>query len=289
VPSEAFEFICSAMRERNNQVLTLEERRANAEGAIDLMPPPDDVTISDAHAGGVPAEWVEAPDASRERVILYLHGGAYTSCSPRTHRRLTAALSREAHARVLTIDYRLAPEHPFPAAVEDAVAAYRWLLERNASARIAVAGDSAGGGLALALLFRLREERIALPSCAVLLSPWTDLEATHDDVTDDPMLDAGRLKQSADMYLAGADARSPLASPVYGDLSGLPPMLVHVAADEMLVGDSERVVERARQRGVDVTFEAVPGMFHVWHIFAGYVPESDDAVAKVGAFLRERL
>jgi monoterpene epsilon-lactone hydrolase len=285
VPSKAFEFIANAMRERNNQVLTLDERRAASEGAIDLMPPPDDVIFTDAHAGGVPAEWVEAPDASRERAILYLHGGAYVICSPRTHRRLTAALSREARARVLAIDYRLAPEHPFPAAVDDAVAAYKWLLERTASEHIAVAGDSAGGGLTLALLLRLRDERIPMPACAVLLSPWADLDTAYA-AEGDIMLNAVRLKESADMYLAGADARSPLASPVFADLRGLPPMLIHAAAEEMLADDAVRVADRARHDGVQVTLDLVPEMFHVWHIFAGYVPESDEAVANVGQFLR---
>lgn len=288
MPSEAFESIAKAMRERNDQVLSLEERRAGSEAATDLMPPPSDVTFTDAHAGGVPAEWVEAPQASRDRVVLYLHGGAYVICSPRTHRRVTAAISQQAHARVLAIDYRLAPEHPFPAALDDAVAAYRWLLQRTPSEHIAVAGDSAGGGLALALLLRLRDERLPLPACAVLISPWTDLECVHD-VEGDVMLNAARLKESADMYLAGTDARSPFASPVYADLTGLPPMLIHVAGAEMLLDDATRLEVRAKQDGVDVTIEVTPDMFHVWHIFAGYVPEADVAVAKVGAFLREKI
>ncbi len=288
MPSDAFQFIAKAMRERNNQESTLEQRRANSEAASGLMPPPDDVTFTAAQAGGVPAEWVEAPNASRDRAVLYLHGGAYVHSSPRTHRRLTAAISREAHARVLAIEYRLAPEHPCPAAVDDAVAAYRWLLERNAAEHIAVAGDSAGGGLALALMLQLREERIPLPACAVLISPWTDLSTEHPP-TADAMLNAARLKESADWYLGGADPRSPLASPVYGDLSGFPPLLVHAASDEMLRDDAVHVAERAKDAGVDVTIEIVPDMFHVWHIFAGYMPESDEAVAKIGEFVRARI
>jgi acetyl esterase/lipase len=288
VPSKAFQFIADAMRDRNNQVLSLEERRAGSEGAIDLMPPPTDVIFTDAHAGGVRAEWVEAPDASRERAVLYLHGGAYVICSPRTHRRLTAAISREARARVLAIDYRLAPEHPFPAALDDSFDAYRWLIERNAPEHIAIAGDSAGGGLTLALMLRLREERVPLPSCAVLLSPWTDL-STPREPREDAMLNAARLQDSAVMYIGDADPRSPLISPVFGDLAGLPPLLIHVAANEMLCDDAIRVADSAKRAGVDVTIDVVDEMFHVWHIFAGYVPEADEAVAKIGEYLRARI
>ncbi len=293
MPSEQFAFVVDLLRQTRDAEATLEERRAGAEAAAEQFTPPPDVSFDSVNAGGVPSEWVEAAGASRDRAILYIHGGAYVSCSPRTHRRLTSALSKQTKARVLAIDYRLGPEHPFPAAVDDALDAYRWLLERVPSECIAVAGDSAGGGLCAALLVLARDKGVPLPSCAVLISPWADLEMTSEAIESkqdvDPMLNGPRLKASADMYLGGADARSPLASPVYADLHGLPPLLIHAGENEILVDDATWLADRAREAGVDVTIDVVPEMIHVWHIFTGVTPESDEAVAKVAAFVRQAL
>lgn len=294
MPSEALEAIVALLRERNSSTLPLAERRAAAEDTASLFPPPDDVRFTDADAGGVPAEWTVAPGASADRVVLYFHGGAYSTCSPRTHRRFTAALSRETGANVLVPDYRLAPEHAFPAAVDDAVCAYRWLLNRGlATGHLAVAGDSAGGGLTIAALVAARDAGLRLPAAAAVLSPWTDLELAGESIKTkvdvDPTIQVQSVKESADWYLAGADPRNPLASPIHADLTGLPPLLVHVGSREVLLDDATRLAERARDCGVDVTLEIWPEMIHVWHLFTGLVPEADEGMRRVAKFLREHL
>ncbi len=295
MPSEAFEAIVAMMRENDTLALpTIAERRAAIEEGFAFMPVAEDVVIEDVDAAGVGCEWVTAPGASSDRTLLYLHGGAYTICSPKTHRGLTSSLSRETGIRVLAADYRLAPENPFPAAVEDAVSVYRWLIEGGTPAdHIVVAGDSAGGGLTIATLVALRDRGIPLPAAAVTISPWADLEMTGESMTTkanvDPMLDRERLKDSADAYLNGVDARDPLASPIYADLSGLPPLFIHVGGRETLLDDSRRLEERARADGVDVTLEIEEEMIHVWHVFAGLAPESDEGVRRVAAFLKPFL
>jgi monoterpene epsilon-lactone hydrolase len=193
--------------------------------------------------------------------------------------------------RTLAIDYRLAPEHPYPAAVEDAVAAFRWLRGRGIDAsRLAIAGDSAGGGLTLAALVALRERGEALPACAVCLSPFTDLTGTGQErANGDPLLTPESIEMMASTYLQGADATQPTASPVFADFRGFPPLLLQVGTRERLLPDSLRVAERARSAGVDVTLERGEGLIHVWHLFGPDVPESRDAVARIGAFVRKHL
>ena len=271
---------------------TLEERRALMDSFESS--PPDGTTVTAVTAGGVPGEWVIAPEADADRVILYLHGGGYSMGSPRSHRNLVAKLSSEARARVLSLDYRLAPEHPFPAAVDDAVAAYRFLLgEGIAANRIAIAGDSAGGGLTLATLLALRDEGDPLPAAAAPISAWTDLEGTGESTTTraavDVMIDPENLKETADLYANGVDIREPRLSPLYGDYSGLPPLLLQVGDAEVLLDDSVRVAERAKAAGVDVTLEVWDEMPHVWHAFTGLLPEADQAIAVIGEFVRSRI
>lgn len=271
---------------------TLGERRAfmdSLEGGV-----PDGTTVTPAIAGGVPAEWVVAGDADADRVILYLHGGGYCMGSLNSHRTLVAALSAAAKARVLNLDYRLAPEHPFPAAVDDAVAGFRWLLaEGVAPGRIAIAGDSAGGGLTLATLLALRDEGEPVPAAAVGISPWADLEGTGDSVRTraavDIMIRPGALEEGADWYASGADLREPRLSPIYGEYSGLPPLLIHVGDAEVLLDDSVRVAERAKAAGVNVTLEVWDEMPHVFHAFTGLLPEADRAIAEIGEFLKSRI
>lgn len=271
------------------------ERRRGFEAlATALFPVAADIRVEPTSAGGVPAEWVEAPEIDRHRVLLYLHGGGYTSGSPATHRDLAGRLSRAAGVRVLNVDYRLAPEHPHPAAVEDATAAYRWLLDRGVDAAgAAVAGDSAGGGLTLATLVALRDEGAPLPAAAVGISPWVDLEgvgASMDTKADaDPMVQREGLLEMARAYLGPHPPRTPLAAPLHADLRGLPPLLLHVGTAETLLDDAVRFAERAREAGVDVTLEAWDDMIHVWHIFAPMLPEGQQAIERVGAFLRKRL
>lgn len=294
MPSEAFQNIVALMGQEDTLVLPIAERRATVEQGLGMMPVAPDVTVEEVDAGGVPCEWVSTPDAREDRTILYLHGGAYTICSPRTHRLLTSSLSRETGVRVLAADYRLAPENPFPAAVEDAVSVYRWLIEGGTSSdNIVIAGDSAGGGLTIATLVALRDEGVPLPAAAVTISPWADLEMTGESMSTkadvDPMINRERLKDSADAYLNGVDAREPLASPIYADLSGLPPLFIHVGGRETLLDDAMRLEEKARADGVDVTLEIEDEMIHVWHVFASLAPESDDGVRRVAAFVKPFL
>jgi monoterpene epsilon-lactone hydrolase len=232
--------------------------------------------------------------SSEGRALLYLHGGGYVICSPDTHREMVAHLAKASGCRVLLLDYRLAPEFPFPAAVEDAVAAYRWLLAQGYPARgLAVAGDSAAGGLTVAALVVLRYLGLPMPGAAVCFSPWTDLACTGETLaskaSEDPIVSLPLLEQLAQTYLAGADPRSPLASPLYADLWGLPPLLVQVGTAETLLDDSRRLADRCREAGVEVSLEEWEGMPHVWHFFVSFLPEAQQAIARAGEFLRQRL
>ncbi len=241
-------------------------------------------------AGGVPAEWVLPPAAGPQRVILYLHGGAYNSGSINSHRSLAANIAQVARARALLLDYRLAPEHRFPAPVEDAVQAYCWLLSTGVlPGQIVVAGDSSGGGLAVALLLRLRDLGQPLPLAAVCLSPWTDLvcqgESWTTNLRKDLLLYPGTIRESARLYLAGTDPRNPLASPIYADLTGLPPLLIQVGSDELILSDATGLAERARAAGVAVTLQVWDSMQHEWHFAARLIPESRQAIEAIGTFI----
>jgi acetyl esterase/lipase len=272
----------------------LAQMRANMERGSATTPLPPDVKFEAVRAGGVPAEWAIAPGARADRVLVYLHGGGYTMGSLATHRALCARLSKLAGLRVLNVAYRLAPEHPHPAAVEDAVTAMRWVYARGfAPARVAIAGDSAGGGLTLGTLLALRDAGDVLPAAAVCISPWTDLAATGESIRTnasvDPMVTEGPLREMALAYLGGKDARTPLASPLYADLHGLPPLLVQVGDAELLLDDATRLASRARDAGVDVTLEVWEEMFHVWHAFAEILPEAQRACERIAAWLEPRL
>jgi monoterpene epsilon-lactone hydrolase len=273
---------------------SIESMRAGYEGLSAMFPLADDIEREPVTANGVPAEWVSAPGAVPGNVVLYLHGGGYVIGSINTHRDLAARISRASGARVLVIDYRLAPEHPFPAAVEDATAAYRWLLSSGIDpSGIVVAGDSAGGGLTVATLVALRDAGDPLPAAGVCLSPWVDLEGIGASMTSkaevDPIVQKDLLVLMAATYLDGADPRSPLAAPLYADLAGLPPLLIQVGTAETLLDDATRLAERARAAGVDVTLEPWEDMFHVWQAFAAMLPEGQQAIDRIGAFVREHL
>jgi len=269
------------------------DHRAALENLTHFAPPVADVACTPVDAGGVPAEWVAASVARGDRAVLYLHGGGYCVGSINTHRHLAGDVSRAAGARVLLIDYRLAPEHPFPAAVDDAVRAYRFLLDAGISPRHgAIAGDSAGGGLTVAALLALRDADVPLPAAGVCLSPWLDLTQSGASMDGkaavDPMVQRDRLQRLADAYLAGADPKTPLASPLFANLTGLPPLLIQVGTAETLLDDSTRLAERARAAGVPVTLEAWDDMIHVWQAFASLLPEGGQAIERIGAFLRQR-
>ncbi len=255
--------------------------------------PPADTRIDSVDVDGIPAEWLAAPGVDVDRVLLYLHGGGYVIGSIATHRGLTAALSSAANCRVLALDYRLAPEHPYPAAVEDATRAYRWLLKQGVKAnKIAISGDSAGGGLTLATLLNLKASGDPLPAAAVPISPWTDMEGTGESMKTkvdlDPMVEPGGLMGMAKLYMADGDYRAPTASPLHGDYSGLPPLLIQVGALETLHDDATRVAAKAKAAGVDVTLEVWDDMIHVWHLFAPMLPEGRQAIVRVGEFIQEK-
>ena len=272
---------------------TVEDTRANFEQMASLFPVAADVKCEPVNAGGVKAEWVTAPGADAGRAVLYLHGGGYVIGSINTHRDLAARISRAAKARVLLIDYRLAPEHPFPAAVEDSVAAYRWMLAQGLKAsRIVVAGDSAGGGLTVATLVAIRDAKLATPAAGACLSPWTDLEGLGDSMKSkasvDPMVQKEALLEMAKHYLAGQDARSPLAAPLYADLAGLPPLLIQVGDRETVLADSTMFADKARAVGVDVELQVWDGMIHVFQMFAE-LPDAHRAIASIAEFLKQHL
>jgi len=272
---------------------SIDQMRAGMEAATAAMQPPADVRFEPVKAGGVPAEWTHAPGSSDAHTLLYLHGGGYCLGSIVTHRALVAELSRASGAAVLSLDYRLAPEAPFPAAVEDAVAAYRWLLEQGRKpAQLAIAGDSAGGGLTLATLLALRDGGTPLPAAGVCLSPWTDMTGSGDSMKTkaavDPMVQKDGLDKLAAAYVGGKDPRTPLASPLFAKLEGLPPLLIQVGTAETLLDDSTRFAERARAAGVDVSLEKWEDMIHVFQAFAFVLPEAREAIGRIGAYLKER-
>jgi epsilon-lactone hydrolase len=274
---------------------SLADRRQRAAAADRLVPnPPRGIMRLAVDAGGVAAEWVMAPVSRHARHILFLHGGGYVIGSPSLYRNLTWRLAVAARARLLAVDYRLAPENPFPAALEDAMTAYEWLLVDGADPRqLTVVGDSAGGGLAFALLLRCRDEgRLPLPAAVAALSPWTDLALTGASLRRNadaaPFVDANGIPPVAEYYLAGADPRHPYASPLYGDPTGLPPALIQVGSDEVLLSDAARMADRLRAADCEVALEIWPRMPHVWHLFATVMPEARRAIARVGWFVRER-
>jgi monoterpene epsilon-lactone hydrolase len=242
-------------------------------------------------------EWIEPAaenDAAREQCILYLHGGGYFAMSPQTHRSLTSRLAAASRAPLFALDYRLAPEHPFPAALEDALAAWHALIAAGTPpSRIIVAGDSAGGGLALALLVALRDAGDELPAAAVLFSPWTDLAATGRSIVEndqaDPLFFGSWVASAARHYLGNAPATNPLVSPVYADLTGLPPLLIQVGDSEVLLDDSRRVAENAKRSGVETILQIWPGVPHGWQIFAPILPEGRAALRDAGAYVKVKL
>ena len=299
MPSQAVQDVIDGLRDQQKASAsqappTLEELRAAFAPAGRLHPVPDDVRVTEVTAGGVPAHWLAAPGADTGRVLLFLHGGGYELGSLRSDGELAARLGRASGMRVLFPEYRLAPEHPFPAAIDDVLAAWRWLrTDQDLSARsIAVAGDSAGGGLADALLVAIRDAEDALPAAAVLMSPTVDLTSSGASMTEradqDPFSTPALLRQLASSYLAGADPKTPLASPLFASLAGLPPLLVLVGTADLLLSDSERLAAAAAQAGVDVTLEVGEGLPHVYPIMLG-TPEAAEATDQIGRFLRARV
>ena len=252
--------------------------------------PPSDIGVQAVDAAGVAAEWIESRDAKTHKVILYLHGGGYVFGGLDSHREIAWRLAKQTGQRVLLLDYRLAPEHQFPAPVDDAYAAYCWLLGEGYSAEnLIVAGDSAGGGLAIALALKLKDEGVQLASALVLMSPWADLTlsgATIDaNDASDVMLSRGALQRFADIYLGDQDAAHPYASPLFGDLSGLPRTYVIVGDGEVLRSDSDRLAKGIEAAGGEISLKVWPGMMHVFPVAARLIPEGRQAIQDIGHFI----
>jgi acetyl esterase/lipase len=273
---------------------SMEELRAGFEILSKSYGPPAEVAFEAADADGVPVEWTLPPGVGKATVLLYFHGGGYCISSIASHRGLVARLALAAGVQALSVGYRLAPEHRFPAAVEDALTAYRWLRRRlGAQSKIVVAGDSAGGGLTLALLVALRDAGDALPTAAVCMSPSTDLAKEGASMITraalDPMVQLKSSTMYAQHYLGpDGDPKNPLASPLYADLKGLPPILILVGTSEVLFDDSTRLAERAKKAGVDARLEVWEEMIHIWPYFAPTLPEANQAIEQMAAYIRER-
>jgi epsilon-lactone hydrolase len=299
MPSRAMQDQLAAFRDQQRASAgqaapPLDERRATFAPAGRLHPLPDDVLVREVSAGGVPAHWLAAPGADAGRVLLFLHGGGYELGSLRSDGELAARLGRAGGLRVLFPEYRLAPEHPFPAAIDDVLAAWRWLrTDQDLSASsIAIAGGSAGGGLAVALLVAARDAGEALPAAAVLMSPTVDLTSSGASMTEragqDPVSTPAMLRQFAADYLAGGDPKTPLASPLFASLAGLPPLLVQAGTADVLLSDAERLAAAAAAAGVDVSLEIGEGLPHVYQILLG-TPEAAQATERIGKFLHARV
>jgi phosphinothricin tripeptide acetyl hydrolase len=275
-----------------SDTLTIAERRAQYERAEKAFPVTPDVRVE--RLTMPPGERLHPPTAQSGRAVLYLHGGGYVIGSPRSHRHLAAAIASACGASALLLDYRLAPEHPFPAALDDAVAGYRWLLGQGLPANgIVIAGDSAGGGLTVATLVALRDAGLPAPAGGVCISPWTDLRCNapsyESKAASDPIVQRASVHGMAQAYLGAADPRTPLASPLFADLAGLPPLYIQVGSEEVLVDDSVELADRAKKAGVEATLEVWPEMVHVWHWFLPMLDEAQAAIDRIGVFARARF
>jgi phosphinothricin tripeptide acetyl hydrolase len=293
--SEQIQNIITMLRttaeDRGNTEMSIEEWRAAYGGLGSMLPIREGVPVLATDAGGVPAEWIGAEGDGP--VVVYVHGGGYCIGSLDTHRALLTHLAAAIDGRVLAVDYRLAPEHPHPAALDDAVAAYRHVLAIGVPAEhVVIAGDSAGGGLTLATLVALRDAGDPTPAAGVCLSPWADLTQSGATITTkaevDPMVRGADLDRWAAAYRGDLPADAPAISPLFADLRDLPPLHIEVGSAEVLLDDARRVAAAARAAGVEVTLHEASDMIHVWHFFAGIVPEADDGITRVAEFITKR-
>ena len=274
---------------------SLEDFRTSYDEAGKAFGLPEGVTVTPVSAGGVPGEWLAPTAGAGKRVLLYLHGGGYALGSLDSHRHLAAHTALALNGQVLLIDYRRSPEHPFPAAVDDALAAYRWLIETGVDpAKLAAARDSAGGGLTVAVLLAARDAGLKLPAAAVCISPWANLENKGESYSAkanvDPMVRHADLELWTAAYLGtSTPRRTPLASPVYADLKGLPPFLIQVGSCEVLLSDSHLLADRLKEAGVSVDLHVWPKMIHVWHWFAPVLSEGRGAIDEMAGFLNTKL
>lgn len=283
----------SKMKVPNIRELPIELLRRGLSDMMSFSRPPEGCSLEKVNSGGPEALWVDCSGEAKKAAILYLHGGGYTMGSPQTHAGITGVLSELSRTRVLSVDYRLAPENPHPAAVHDAVKAYRWLLEQGVPAKsIVIGGDSAGGGLTFATLIELKNNGDPLPAAAFAISPWVDLAITGETVTTkadiDPMITLSGLYYMAELYAGKTDLRFPLISPLYADLEGLPPVLIHVGTSEMLLSDARRIAGALKKAGVDCTLREWEDLFHVFHSVVS-LPEAKAATEEIAAFVRKNI
>ena len=271
----------------------VEESRVPLEELARLAPLWKDAKLENVDAGGVPGAWMITPEVTKDRAILYLHGGGYIEGSITSHQGLAQRISKVSKTRVLILDYRLAPEHPFPAALEDSISAYEWLINSEGynPKNLIIAGDSAGAGLTIATLVKLRDQGVSLPAAAVCLSPWTDLALTGDSIKhklhEDPFVSPDGLMFAARLYLGKADPKNPFASPLYANFKGLPPLCIQVGSAEILLDDATRLAKRAREAGVEVQLDIWEDMIHVFQAFAVIAPEGTEGINKIGEFIKK--
>lgn len=292
--SRILERILRYQSSRVHRDASLEARRQILEKGARSLPMPSGVDVERFTAGPIPAEWVRPRGASTARSVLYLHGGAYTMGSCNTHRALASRIAIAGKSSVLLPEFRLAPEHPFPASLEDCYAVYCWLLDRGTSSRrLAIVGDSSGAALAVSLGVLIRDRGLPLPAAIACLSPWADLELTGETLMTrarlDPICSVSESRFHAGHYVGAQDPQDPRISPIYADLRGLPPILIQAGDHEILLSDALRLAERARSCGVETELEVWDGMWHVWHLFAAQVPEARRAIDRIGGFLRQNL
>ena len=291
---EAFKQLLAAGMADDTEERTLTDMRDGYEQIGGAFPIGDDVRIEPVSADGISSQFTYIGDTTSDSVLFYLHGGGYVIGSLTTHQSLVADISRAAGIKGFAVDYELAPEGQFPCALRDAVKAYQWLLGTGVDAKnIVIAGDSAGGGLTVSTLVKLRDQNIPLPSAAILLSPWADLTHSSDSMDsraeEDPMVSRESLTMMADMYLAGADPKNPEASPVFSDLTGLPPILIQVGTAEVLLDDSRLLAKNAKAAGVDVTLQEWEEMVHVFPHYAPIISDGKKAIDQMGDFIRTHL
>lgn len=288
-----------ALKAAQGAPVPLAEQRAFYEKRIETyvghpLALPEGTRIESVDVDGIPAEWMSLAGADQERVVLFFHGGAYVLGSLTSHRELVARLSATAGVRSLQVGYRLAPEHVFPAALDDALTAYRWLLAHGTRPeQIVLAGDSAGGGLGLALLQVVRDQHLPMPAGAVLLSPWTDLAGAVDSRTTrdeaDPIFSGSLINFLANFYAGTEEKQNPLLSPIYADLHGFPPLLIEVGDDEVLLDDALHLAEHARAAQVPVELTVWEGLWHVFQQYASVLPEGQQSLENIGRFIRSQM
>jgi monoterpene epsilon-lactone hydrolase len=273
--------------------MPVEQYRAGMEKMTNMAKMPDGIEIEIIDCGGVPSEWIIPPNLKNSGVVLYLHGGGYAMGSINTHRALMARIAIASSTKVLGIEYRLAPENPFPCAIDDAFKAYNWLLKEGfAPNKIVISGDSAGGGLSIALLIRIKDENAPTPAAAVCLSPWLDLASTGETTLtladEDPLIDLASINYFALFYAPKEKLNHPWVSPLYADLKGLPSIYIQVSTSEILLDDTRRFAEKAQLAGVDIQVDYWEKMVHVWQAFGVYLPEALEAIEKLGSYIEKK-